>query len=159
MRAPSAPELATLIPKVMNCFKAAALATGTTFTTHRQQVYLDLQPIQGLADEFKRYAEERWAEEGYKVTETPRSSASTDFVSGGESEKGEMYGFQRGPRDSELTVGTRRATSLTLFLPCTRCFGFLKPVLTNFLVSDTSLATQCFTLRLNGPPRRQNDLT
>ena len=81
MRAPSAPELAALIPRVMNCFKAAALATGTTFTTHRQQVYLDLQPVQGLADEFKGYAERRWVDEGYKVMDTPRSSASTDFVS------------------------------------------------------------------------------
>lgn len=81
IRAPSAAALAALIPRVLACFSAAALATGCTYTVFRDQMYLDLRQNGGLASTFKDYAMSQWGEEGYEVSDLIPTSASTDFVS------------------------------------------------------------------------------
>ena len=80
IRAPSAQELATIIPRVLACFSAAALATGCTFTVKREILYLDLRPSQGLADAFMNFAKKEWGAEGYEVPDGSLSGGSTDFV-------------------------------------------------------------------------------
>lgn len=149
MRAPSATELAALIPRVMDCFKAAALATGTTFTTHRQQVYLDLQPIQGLADEFKRYTEDRWQKENYQVTETPRSSASTDFV--------RDFSVQIRRKIDEVDLSDLsypgRATSRTACQHFIRASGCRKQAATSFHVSEDLSDARMHADFVNALPR------
>jgi metal-dependent amidase/aminoacylase/carboxypeptidase family protein len=56
VRAPSAEELAPLTERVLDCFRGAALATGTTAETERTQPdYLDLRQDPWLLSTYERH--------------------------------------------------------------------------------------------------------
>jgi metal-dependent amidase/aminoacylase/carboxypeptidase family protein len=79
IRSPTAKETLILLQKVLNCFKAAALATGCTHTIRTEMRYLDLRN----ADIMEDY----WSEVSESVCETKVqrggfAGGSTDFVSG-----------------------------------------------------------------------------
>lgn len=70
--------LETIVARVKNCIEGAALSVGCRHKITDGQMYADLVPNTPLQDELKRFAEDRWADEGYEVTPA-FSSASTDF--------------------------------------------------------------------------------
>ncbi|ORY54994.1 Aminoacylase 1-like protein 2 [Leucosporidium creatinivorum] len=79
IRAPSAKDLAPLVPRVLACFASGALATGCTYTTEGQHLYLELQQNSGLSGVFKSFSEGEWGDEGYEVPAGMTTTASTDF--------------------------------------------------------------------------------
>lgn len=70
-----------LVPRVLNCFKAAALSSGCTHEITISHAYLDLQPCTTLETAYQEFCKERWGSEGYDVSDRTSISASTDFVS------------------------------------------------------------------------------
>jgi metal-dependent amidase/aminoacylase/carboxypeptidase family protein len=80
IRAPTAKDLAPLVPRVLSCFAAGALATGCSYMKEGQNLYLELQQNRGLARVFSEYAQEEWGSEGYQTPESVPTTASTDFV-------------------------------------------------------------------------------
>lgn len=86
VRAPSSAEVVALIPRFLNCFKAAALATGCEISIERDHMYMDVRPATGLETYFNHVSREihQGEDEGaYEVKESGFVGASTDFVSPG----------------------------------------------------------------------------
>jgi metal-dependent amidase/aminoacylase/carboxypeptidase family protein len=81
IRAPTAREVMELVPRVLNCFKAGALASGCTYDITISHVYLDLQPCTKLEEFYQEHCRSRWGAEGYETPNRSAISASTDFVS------------------------------------------------------------------------------
>jgi hypothetical protein len=81
VRAPTAREVMDLVPRVLNCFKAAALSSGCSHEITISHAYLDLQPCTTLEKAYQEFCKERWGPEGYVVPARSLISASTDFVS------------------------------------------------------------------------------
>ncbi|ORY54992.1 hypothetical protein BCR35DRAFT_310170 [Leucosporidium creatinivorum] len=79
IRAPSAKDLAPLIPRVLACFASGALATGCTYTTDGESLYLDLQQNGNLTDAFRSFTEAESGSEGYAVPREFPTFGSTDF--------------------------------------------------------------------------------
>ncbi|KAJ9103064.1 hypothetical protein QFC21_002486 [Naganishia friedmannii] len=79
VRAPTAREVMDLVPRVLNCFKAAALSSGCTHEITISHAYLDLQPCTTLETAYQEFCKERWGSEGYDVSDRTSISASTDF--------------------------------------------------------------------------------
>jgi metal-dependent amidase/aminoacylase/carboxypeptidase family protein len=80
IRAPTAQAVISLVPRVLACFRAAALSTGCTYEITRDNVYLELEPCTTLERYYQEHCRERWGREGYEVPERIEMSASTDFV-------------------------------------------------------------------------------
>ncbi|EGG00930.1 amidohydrolase [Melampsora larici-populina 98AG31] len=57
IRAPTSKEMLELKERVFNCFKAAALSTGCTYTLKEELVYYDLKNNSRLGTEYKHYME------------------------------------------------------------------------------------------------------
>jgi metal-dependent amidase/aminoacylase/carboxypeptidase family protein len=81
IRAPTANGVMDLVPRVLNCFKAAALSTGCSYEITKEIMYLDLQPCKTLETYFAEFCKETWGGEGYEVPEGSMTGGSTDFVS------------------------------------------------------------------------------
>lgn len=70
-----------LLPRVLDCFKAAALSSGCSYEIAIGHVYLDLQPCTTLEAYYQEHCRERWGSEGYQVPDRGAITAGTDFVS------------------------------------------------------------------------------
>ncbi|KAL1409148.1 hypothetical protein Q8F55_005977 [Vanrija albida] len=64
IRAPTAREVHKMIDRALNCYKAAALATGCSYTITKDALYLDTQHSTEL-DAYLETVTQRWAGEGY----------------------------------------------------------------------------------------------
>ena len=105
VRAPSSAEVVTLIPRFLNCFRAAALATGCEIAIERDHMYMDVRPATGLETYFNQVSRKihQGEDEGaYEVREPGFVGASTDFVSPGpvSPAQGHRSLIQVGPRCS-----------------------------------------------------------
>ena len=76
VRAPTQAELDVLRPKVENCFRAAALATGCKLKITDHMAYKDLRNSAPLADQYRRYMKHR---QDVEMT-AAGALGSTDFV-------------------------------------------------------------------------------
>ncbi|ORY22194.1 hypothetical protein BCR39DRAFT_501710 [Naematelia encephala] len=78
VRCPTAKETYGTIDRVLNCLKAAALATGCQYEIRREALYFDMQQAHELDDYFTKVCTETWGHKGYTVGRSS-SYASTDF--------------------------------------------------------------------------------
>lgn len=80
MRCPKAIQTYELIDRVLNCLKAAALATGCEYEIRREALYLDIQQAGAMGEYLGQVCEQTWGEQGYEF-EPLNTFASSDFVS------------------------------------------------------------------------------
>lgn len=78
IRAPSASETVSLIPRALNCVKAGALATGCTYTIQREILYLDTRHSEAMAQYLEQVIGEQYAKDGY-TWDRHNTPGSTDF--------------------------------------------------------------------------------
>jgi metal-dependent amidase/aminoacylase/carboxypeptidase family protein len=60
IRAPNVTELEALIPRVINCFKAAALATGCKVEIKQQPLYKDVANNSSLAKSYQSLMHQKY---------------------------------------------------------------------------------------------------
>lgn len=80
MRTPTAQEAISLTERVLNCLRAAALATGCQFEIRRESMYMDLRNAAELENYFEDVCKSHW--DGECTVDRLASTAASDFVSG-----------------------------------------------------------------------------
>lgn len=86
IRSTSAATVASVLPRVLNCFEGAATASGCRLSIERTHFYLDVRPSRPLARAFDDFAQREWPADGsssddggYEVGQEQPTGASTDF--------------------------------------------------------------------------------
>ncbi|GAA6056103.1 hypothetical protein JCM3770_001969 [Rhodotorula araucariae] len=86
IRAPSATTIASVLPRILNCFEGAAKAAGCQLSVERTHFYLNVRPSAPLARAVGEFAARAWPSNGdrddsngYDVQQGQSTGASTDF--------------------------------------------------------------------------------